>query len=171
MTGWFLRKLFGGRKKRRFSAWQIELTTRCPLRCKMCIRDAATQSHTRDMNIDDFMKVVPYLRDMETAVLGGWGEPLLCRDLTRVVRLVKEARCAGGFVAGGWMTFHTALQKLYCSAQVSDLHPRASFPHASGGNPVEKPGCQLPLESPGTCFAGMTGGYPAPDMCGPAVRK
>ena len=97
-----LGKLFPGTKGRRFAAWQIELTTRCPLLCKMCPRDAATQWHTGDMQIDDFMKLVPYLRDVETAVLEGWGEPLLYRDLPKVIRLVKEAHCQTGFVTSGW---------------------------------------------------------------------
>jgi MoaA/NifB/PqqE/SkfB family radical SAM enzyme len=96
------RRLFPGAKRRRFAAWQIELTTRCPLLCKMCLRDAVTQWHTGDMGIDDFMKLVPYLSDVETAVLEGWGEPLLYRNLSRVVRLVKEASCQAGFVTSGW---------------------------------------------------------------------
>jgi MoaA/NifB/PqqE/SkfB family radical SAM enzyme len=96
------RRLISRPKRRRFSAWQIELTTRCPLRCKMCIRDAAAQWHTGDMSPDDFMKLVPYLRDVDVAVLEGWGEPLLYKDLTRVIRLVKEAQCQAGFVTSGW---------------------------------------------------------------------
>jgi MoaA/NifB/PqqE/SkfB family radical SAM enzyme len=98
----FFQRLFSGRKSRRFSAWQIELTTRCPLRCKMCIREGAAQWHTADMAIDDFAKLVPYLKDVETAVLEGWGEPLVYRDLTKVVRMVKEAQCRAGFVTSGW---------------------------------------------------------------------
>jgi len=102
MIQWLFQRLFSRPRRRRFSAWQIELTTRCPLRCKMCIRDAATQWHTGDMSITDFMKLVPYLRDVEIAVLEGWGEPLLYRDLTKVIRLVKEAQCQAGFVTSGW---------------------------------------------------------------------
>jgi MoaA/NifB/PqqE/SkfB family radical SAM enzyme len=98
----FFGKLFPGTRRRRFTAWQIELTTRCPLLCKMCIRDTATQWHTGDMRIEDFMKLVPYLRDVETAVLEGWGEPLLYRGLPKVIRLVKEAQCQAGFVTSGW---------------------------------------------------------------------
>jgi MoaA/NifB/PqqE/SkfB family radical SAM enzyme len=95
-------RLFSRPGRRRFSAWQIELTTRCPLRCKMCIRDAHTQWHTGDMSIPNFMKLLPYLRDVEAAVLEGWGEPLLYRDLIKVIRLVKEAGCRAGFVTSGW---------------------------------------------------------------------
>ncbi len=47
-------------------------------------------------------KLVPYLKDVETAVLEGWGEPLVYRDLTKVVRMVKEAQCRAGFVTSGW---------------------------------------------------------------------
>jgi len=68
----------------------------------MCIRDADTQWHTGDMSITDFMKLVPYLRDVEAAVLEGWGEPLLYKDLIKVIRVVKEAGCQAGFVTSGW---------------------------------------------------------------------
>ncbi len=54
------------------------------------------------MSIDDFMKLVPYLHDVDTAVLEGWGEPLLYKDLIKVIRLVKEAQCRAGVVTSGW---------------------------------------------------------------------
>ena len=98
----FFQRLLSGRQRKPFSVWQIELTTRCPLGCKMCIREGATQWHTGDMAIDDFAKLVPYLRDVETVVLEGWGEPLVYRDLTRVIRVVKQAQCQAGFVTCGW---------------------------------------------------------------------
>jgi MoaA/NifB/PqqE/SkfB family radical SAM enzyme len=122
-----MRRLFGrlffGVKERRFTAWQIELTTRCPLRCKMCIRDAATQWHTRDMRIEDVMKLVPYLRDVEMAVLEGWGEPLIYRDLSRVVRLVKEAPCKAGFVTSGWGLDDDRVLELIDAGSTSSVFP------------------------------------------------
>jgi MoaA/NifB/PqqE/SkfB family radical SAM enzyme len=100
-----IEKIFGKfirRKKRRlFSAWQIELTTRCPLRCKMCIRTESADWQYRDMALEDFKKLLPYLKDVETVVLEGWGESLLHKDLSQCIRLVKKEGSQVGFVTSG----------------------------------------------------------------------
>ena len=98
-----LARLFHLGRPRRFSAWQIELTTRCPLSCRMCIRQGR-EWHDADMAADDFAKLAPYLRDVETVILQGWGEPLLHRRLFDIIRLAKSAgrdAPAVGFVTSG----------------------------------------------------------------------
>ena len=93
----FLRR----RKKRPFSAWQIELTTRCPLQCKMCIRTESADWQYLDMPLEDFKTILPYLRDVESVVLEGWGESLLHRDLSQCIELVKKEGPQVGFVTSG----------------------------------------------------------------------
>jgi MoaA/NifB/PqqE/SkfB family radical SAM enzyme len=95
--GKFLRR----RKRRPFSAWQIELTTRCPLRCRMCIRTESADWQYQDMALEDFKKLIPYLKDVETVVLEGWGESLLHKDLSQCIRLVKKEGPQVGFVTSG----------------------------------------------------------------------
>jgi MoaA/NifB/PqqE/SkfB family radical SAM enzyme len=91
-----------GRKRRKaFSAWQIELTTRCPLRCRMCIREEEKDWESRDMALEDFRKLLPYLKEVETVVLEGWGESLLHKDLLECIRLVKKEGSQVGFVTSG----------------------------------------------------------------------
>lgn len=89
-------------KRRPFSAWQIELTTRCPLRCRMCAREEDAPWQNRDMALDDFKRILPYLTEVETVVLEGWGESLLHRDLSQCIRLVKEKGSRVGFVTSGF---------------------------------------------------------------------
>ncbi|MBU2226517.1 MAG: radical SAM protein [Proteobacteria bacterium] len=100
-----IEKLFGKllqkRKRKPFSAWQIELTTRCPLLCKMCIRSESTEWQFLDMPLEDFKKILPYLKDVESVVLEGWGESLLHRDLSECIRLVKKEGSQVGFVTSG----------------------------------------------------------------------
>lgn len=100
-----IQKIFGKflqkRKAKPFSAWQIELTTRCPLLCKMCIRSENSEWQFQDMPLDDFKKILPYLKDVETVVLEGWGESLLHKDLSECVRLVKKEGPQVGFVTSG----------------------------------------------------------------------
>jgi MoaA/NifB/PqqE/SkfB family radical SAM enzyme len=93
---------FQRRKKRRsFATWQIELTTRCPLQCKMCIRAQNPDWQFQDMPLENFKKLLPYLQDVETVVLEGWGESLLHKDLAECIRLVKKEGAQVGFVTSG----------------------------------------------------------------------
>ncbi len=89
-------------KRKPYSAWQIELTTRCPLNCRMCIRDRAKEWHGNDMSIDNFKSLIPYFKDVETIILEGWGESLLHKNLIEAIRLVKgEGGPQVGFVTSG----------------------------------------------------------------------
>jgi MoaA/NifB/PqqE/SkfB family radical SAM enzyme len=101
-----IEKLFGKflrpGKRRSFSAWQIELTTRCPLRCRMCVREDEAPWQRRDMALDDFRMILPCLADVETVVLEGWGESLLHKDLSECIRLVKKEGSRVGFVTSGF---------------------------------------------------------------------
>ena len=97
----FWKNLFQGRRRKPFSAWQIELTTRCPLRCKMCCREGHHAMARKDMSLEDFQKILPYLREVESVVLEGWGESLLHPRLTDVIRLVKREGARVGFVTSG----------------------------------------------------------------------
>ncbi len=97
-----LKKWFRPGGRRTFSAWQIELTTRCPLRCRMCTRESDAPWQNRDMAFEEFERILPWLSDVETVVLEGWGESLLHRDLCRCIRRVREKGCRVGFVTSGF---------------------------------------------------------------------
>jgi len=53
------------------------------------------------MALEDFKKLLPYLREVETVVLEGWGESLLHKDLSQCIRLVKKEGSQVGFVTSG----------------------------------------------------------------------
>jgi MoaA/NifB/PqqE/SkfB family radical SAM enzyme len=95
------KKLIHREKGKPFSAWQIELTTRCPLRCKMCIRTESKDWQYQDMPLEDFKKILPYLKDVENVILEGWGESLLYKDLAECIRLIKKEGPQVGFVTSG----------------------------------------------------------------------
>ena len=97
-----LSRFFSSRRpQKKFSAWQIELTTRCPLRCRMCCREGHHHLARKDMELENFKKILPYLTDVETAVLEGWGESLLHPQLVEIIRLIKGAGSQAGFVTSG----------------------------------------------------------------------
>jgi MoaA/NifB/PqqE/SkfB family radical SAM enzyme len=97
----FWNRFFQGRQPKPFSAWQIELTTRCPLRCKMCCREGHHSMARKDMTLEDFQKILPYLREVESVVLEGWGESLLHPRLIEIIRLVRNEGARVGFVTSG----------------------------------------------------------------------
>lgn len=99
MSKGIFKKLFPIRKP--FSAWQIELTTRCPLRCRMCIREGFKDWRTGDMSMADFKRLMPHFKDVETVILEGWGESLLQKNLIEAIRLVKGEGSQVGFVTSG----------------------------------------------------------------------
>jgi MoaA/NifB/PqqE/SkfB family radical SAM enzyme len=90
-----------GKREKAFLAWQIELTTRCPLRCKMCIRTESKDWQYQDMPFEDFKKILPFLKDVENVILEGWGESLLYPHLNECIQLVKKEGPQVGFVTSG----------------------------------------------------------------------
>lgn len=53
------------------------------------------------MGVKDFEKIVPYLRDVKSVVLEGWGESLLHKNLIDFIRLAKSVGPEVGFVTSG----------------------------------------------------------------------
>jgi MoaA/NifB/PqqE/SkfB family radical SAM enzyme len=97
-----LRKLFRDTPAKPFGTWQIELTTRCPLSCPMCVRAGSAGWRPQDMPLEDFAKLLPHMSRVESVVLEGWGESLLHPDLVEIVRQVKRAGPKVGFVTSGF---------------------------------------------------------------------
>jgi MoaA/NifB/PqqE/SkfB family radical SAM enzyme len=95
------KRLIRKKREKAFSAWQIELTTRCPLRCRMCIRTESKDWQSQDMPFEDFKKILPYLKDVENVILEGWGESLLYPHLNECIQLVKKEGPKVGFVTSG----------------------------------------------------------------------
>jgi MoaA/NifB/PqqE/SkfB family radical SAM enzyme len=96
-----LQKVPWRKKRKLFSAWQIELTTRCPLLCKMCIRSENDDWQYQDMSLENFKKILPCLKEVETVILEGWGESLLHPHLLECVQLAKREGVEVGFVTSG----------------------------------------------------------------------
>lgn len=97
----FFKKFINRGRSKPFSAWQIELTTRCPLRCQMCIRTGCQDWQFQDMSIEGFKKILPYLGEVENVILEGWGESLLYKNLSECIRWVKSKGPQVGFVTCG----------------------------------------------------------------------
>jgi MoaA/NifB/PqqE/SkfB family radical SAM enzyme len=67
----------------------LEVTNRCNLRCRGCIRHRGGWEAERDLSLDEAIGIADQLPEMERAVLHGIGEPLLNRDLPAMIRHLK----------------------------------------------------------------------------------
>jgi MoaA/NifB/PqqE/SkfB family radical SAM enzyme len=67
----------------------IELTNRCNSLCETCPRTFITREPLGDLTWDNFKRVVDSNPVMDRAVLHGIGEPLMHRDLIRMIEYLK----------------------------------------------------------------------------------
>ncbi|HKZ17301.1 MAG TPA: radical SAM/SPASM family putative metalloenzyme maturase [Geobacteraceae bacterium] len=81
----------------------VELTTRCNLSCRMCMKQSAGGGiREGDMSRDTFQALVPALSKCEALILNGVGESLLHPDLEEFIRIAKDA-----MPPDSWVGFQT----------------------------------------------------------------
>ena len=69
----------------------LETTNRCNLLCTTCPRTYAELEPPADMRWDLFTSIVNQIPNLPRAVLHGVGEPMLVKDLPRMVRYLRTA--------------------------------------------------------------------------------
>lgn len=67
----------------------LETTSRCNSRCETCILTFGGREAPQDLGWDDFRRVVDQFPALDRALLHGIGEPLLNRELPRMVAHLK----------------------------------------------------------------------------------
>jgi MoaA/NifB/PqqE/SkfB family radical SAM enzyme len=68
----------------------IEVTNRCNLSCQTCVRTYFTREPLQTLSFDEFVTIADQFPDVRRVALHGIGEPLLNRDLPRMIRYLKE---------------------------------------------------------------------------------
>lgn len=68
----------------------IEPTSRCNELCQQCPRTLLSREDDRDLSYDKFLYIVDQFPTLERVVLHGLGEPLLNKELPRMVRYLKD---------------------------------------------------------------------------------
>lgn len=85
----------------------VELTTRCNLHCRMCVKYAAgSRIVEEDLSFAVFKNLKPSLAHAKTLILNGIGEPLLHPDLERIIRFARAhmpPEAAIGFQSNGFL--------------------------------------------------------------------
>jgi len=78
----------------------VEVTSKCNLKCNMCPRQSFNVFN-QDMTEDVFMKLAKEFTLFQMVDLTGWGEPLLHPRLFDFVKIVKEKKCIVKFTTNG----------------------------------------------------------------------
>ena len=78
---------------------QLEITTKCNAQCIYCPQLFFRE--TRDMPMQIFYGIVPYLNITNLVYLQGWGEPLLNDDIFRMIEFCKMKNKLVGFTTNG----------------------------------------------------------------------
>jgi MoaA/NifB/PqqE/SkfB family radical SAM enzyme len=68
----------------------LEVTNRCNLLCETCPRTFETLEPPADMSWELFCRIVDQVPHLARAVLHGVGEPMMVRELPRMVRYLKD---------------------------------------------------------------------------------
>src|SRR3990172_6168804 len=68
----------------------LETTNRCNLLCETCPRTFEELEPPADMSWELFTSIVDQVPDLARAVLHGVGEPMLVKDLERMVAYLKD---------------------------------------------------------------------------------
>src|ERR1700734_2246051 len=68
----------------------LEVTNRCNLLCETCPRTFEELEPPADMSWDLFTRIVDQVPNVARVVLHGVGEPMLVKDLPRMIRYLKD---------------------------------------------------------------------------------
>lgn len=105
--------LAGGSGERPFDAFQIEVTTRCNLRCVTCpVTVLSGQWPNLDLPWTTFLRLADAFPRTKWVHLQGWGEPLLHRRIFDMLELAKAAGCRVGTTTNGTRLTLAAAERL-----------------------------------------------------------
>ena len=109
ITNWFSKQTRG----RFLEALQVEVTSRCCLRCEMCPRSSlAHQWPEIDLSWEAFQRIAPAFEYVRHVHLQGWGEPLLHPRLFDMIAAAKVAGCRVGLTTNGMGLDRETAEKL-----------------------------------------------------------
>lgn len=101
------------RQRRVFDAFQIEPTSRCNLRCRMCPRSRhAGQWSVGDLALEDYKNLSRDFHLARHVHLQGWGEPLLHNDIVEMVVIAKQHGCATGLTTNATLLSRELAEEL-----------------------------------------------------------
>ena len=124
----------------------VELTTRCNLRCPMCLKFAKGSCIDEgDMPLEMFKKLTPSLAHTRFLILNGIGEPLLHPDMEEIIVIARAAMPSDGrigFQSNGLLLDKTRSLQLI-EAGLNTICLSLDNLDTPQGNPSSREGHQL----------------------------
>ena len=93
----------------------LETTNRCNLLCQHCPRTFASVERPADLSFEKMKMIVDQVPGLKRAVLHGIGEPLINKDLPRMIRYLKDRGVYVLFNSNGTMLYPHVQQQLIAS--------------------------------------------------------
>ncbi|MEW5987935.1 MAG: radical SAM protein [Chloroflexota bacterium] len=93
----------------------IEVTNRCNLLCETCPRTYFTREPLKSLTFAEFVAIADQFLEMQRAVLHGIGEPMLNRELPRMIRYLKAREVEVLFNSNGTLLTPWWQEELVCS--------------------------------------------------------
>ncbi len=121
----------------------LETTSRCNSRCETCILTFGGREPARDLTWDEFRRVVDQFPVLERVLLHGIGEPLLNRDLGRMIAHLK-ARAATVVFNSNAITLSATVARRLVAAGLDELRvsldasTRATYARIRGVDAFDK---------------------------------
>ena len=81
-------------------SFNLEPTFRCNLECEMCPRFSSEDPYL-DMSMETYERIRGAMSYAHTVDFTGWGEPMLHREIYRMIRLAKEEGCVTTMTSNG----------------------------------------------------------------------
>ncbi|HET8677781.1 MAG TPA: radical SAM protein [Blastocatellia bacterium] len=93
----------------------LETTNRCNLLCQHCPRTFASVERPADLSFEKMKMIVDQVPGLKRAVLHGIGEPLINKELPRMIRYLKDRGVYVLFNSNGTMLYPHVQQQLIAS--------------------------------------------------------
>ncbi|MCZ7357392.1 MAG: radical SAM protein [Candidatus Methanoperedens sp.] len=90
---------------------QIEETNKCNLNCPMCYRLLQNRKFG-EMDYENAKKIVDQFPYLLWISWGGWGEPLICKDLFKIIDYCNVKRIGTGFISNGTFITDDNIEKI-----------------------------------------------------------
>lgn len=90
---------------------QLEPTTRCNLKCKMC-EHSFDQLHKQNLNYNQFKQIINQFPFLKNIILQGLGEPLLNQELFLMIKEVKLRNIRVGLTTNATLLNREMAQKI-----------------------------------------------------------
>lgn len=124
----------------RLSLLQIESTTRCNLDCVYCAGKRLIKSgeiEVGDIETEQVMAALEKVKGkVETVLYQGWGEPMLCRDLPKLLEAAHKIGAKTAIVTNGTIFRKEVFDKCdYVSVSIDSL--RQDYSARRRSNPVK----------------------------------